>query len=111
MHDSQAMIPMMQRASASFDYFYDLADAAYDAAGTRAMSQGLNHVPLIDGNPRRGEKQADDAGAKFVTIIPAEAVRYQAVCHLEHPRIQIYMIYMFHTTLKEGFATASILLL
>ena len=52
----QAMIPMMQRASASFDYFYDLADAAYDAAGTRAMSQSLNHVPLIDGNPRRGEK-------------------------------------------------------
>ena len=38
MHDSQAMIPMMQRASASFDYFYDLADAAYDAAGTRAIA-------------------------------------------------------------------------
>lgn len=77
MHDSQAMIPMMQRASASFDYFYDLADAAYDAAGTRAMSQSLNHVPLIDGNPRRGEKQVDDIGAKFVNIIPAEAIRYR----------------------------------
>ena len=60
MHNSQAMIPMMQRAS-----------------------------------------------AKFVNIIPAEAVRYRAVCRLEHPRIQIYMIYMFHTTLKEGFATDS----
>lgn len=77
MHDSQAMIPMMQRASASFDYFYDLADAAYDAAGTRAMSQSLNHVPLIDGNPRRGERQIDDMGAKFVNIVPAEAVRYR----------------------------------
>lgn len=77
MHDSQAMIPMMQRASASFDYFYDLADAAYDAAGTRAMSRRLNHAPLIDGNPRRGEKQIDDAGAKFVNIIPAEALRYR----------------------------------
>jgi len=32
---------------------------------------------LIDGNPRRGEKQVDDAGAKFVNIIPAEAVRYR----------------------------------
>ena len=31
MHDSQAMIPTMQRASASFDYFYDLADAAYSS--------------------------------------------------------------------------------
>ena len=77
MHDSQAMIPMMQRTSASFDYFYDLADAAYDAAGTRAMSQSLNHVPLIDGNPRRGEKQIDDIGAKFVNIVPAEAVHYR----------------------------------
>ena len=77
MHDSQAMIPMMQRASASFDYFYDLADAAYDAAGIRAMSERLGHAPLIDGNPRRGEKQIDDIGAKFVNIVPAEAVRYR----------------------------------
>jgi len=77
LHDSQAMIPMMQRASASFDYFYDLADAAYDASGIRATSEGLGHVPLIDGNPRRGEKQLDDLGAKFVNIIPAEAVRYR----------------------------------
>ena len=77
MHDSQAMIPMMQRASASFDYFYDLADAAYDAAGIRAMSKRLGHAPLIDGNPRRGEKQIDDIGAKFVNIVPAEAVRYR----------------------------------
>ena len=77
MHDSQAMIPMMQRASASFDYFYDLADAAYDAAGARAMSRRLNHEPLIDGNPRRGEKPIDYAGAKFVNIIPAEALRYR----------------------------------
>ena len=66
-----------RKFSASFDYFYDLADAAYDAAGTRAMSQSLNHVPLIDGNPRRGEKQIDDVGAKFVNIVPAEAVRYR----------------------------------
>ena len=77
MHDSQAMIPMMQRASASFDYFYDLADAAYDAAGIKAMSERLGHAPLIDGNPRRGEKQIDDVGAKFVNIIPAEALRYR----------------------------------
>lgn len=77
LHDSQAMIPMMQRASASFDYFYDLADAAYDATGIRAISERLGHAPLIDGNPRRGEKQLDDLGAKFVNIIPAEAIRYR----------------------------------
>ena len=77
MHDSQAMIPMMQRASASFDYFYDLADAAYDAKGIKAMSERLGHAPLIDGNPRRGVKQIDDAGAKFINIVPAEAIRYR----------------------------------
>ena len=32
---------------------------------------------LIDDNPRRGEKQTDDMGAKFVNIVPAEAVRYR----------------------------------
>ena len=42
----------------------------------------------------------DDMGSKAL-----------AVCHLEHPRIQIYMIYMFHTTLKEGFATASYIII
>ena len=32
--------PMMQRASASFDYFYDLADAAYDAV-CHALLNGM----------------------------------------------------------------------
>ena len=32
---------------------------------------------LIDGNPRRGQKQIDDVGAKFVNIVPAEVVRYR----------------------------------
>ena len=41
------------------------------------MSERLGHAPLIDGNPRRGEKQIDDIGAKFVNIVPAEAVRYR----------------------------------
>ena len=80
---------------------------------------------LIDDNPRRGEKQTDDMGAKFVNIVPAEAVRYRirtgvervfgmlkdshgrAVCQLEHLRIRIYTIYTFYTAIKEGFATAS----
>ena len=67
----------------------------------------------------------DDMGAKFVNIVPAEAVRYRirtgvervfgmlkdshgrAVCQLEHLRIRIYTIYTFYTAIKEGFATAS----
>ena len=46
----------------------NLADAAYDAKDLRDMSERLGHVPIIDSNPRRGEK---------VEFSPAEAVRYR----------------------------------
>ncbi len=46
---------------------YDLADAAYDAAEIRELSARLGHVPLIDHNPRRGEK---------IEFSPAQARRY-----------------------------------
>ena len=40
-----------------------------------ALNCGPPRVCLA--SPRRGEKQIDDIGAKFVNIIPAEAVRYR----------------------------------
>ena len=76
MHDSKAMIPMMQKASERFDYFYDLADAGYDATEIRQASITLNHVPIIDRNPRRGEKNVDDAGGRKIGIIEATTRRY-----------------------------------
>ncbi|AIA31834.1 hypothetical protein [Leptospirillum ferriphilum] len=33
-----------------------MADAAYDAASLRTLPKGLGLVPVIDQNPRRGEK-------------------------------------------------------
>ncbi|MFH1708913.1 MAG: hypothetical protein ABIF71_13495 [Planctomycetota bacterium] len=48
---------------------YDLADAAYDAAPIRQMSERLGHVAIIEHNPRRGEKKK-----KFA---PAQAMRYR----------------------------------
>ena len=49
------------------------------------------------------------SAAVFALLVHVFSSSGHAVCHLEHPRIQIYMmIYMFHTTLKEGFATASL---
>jgi len=35
---------------------YDLMDAAYDVQEIRDHSKSLNHIPIIDVNPRRDEK-------------------------------------------------------
>ena len=49
-------------------HLYDLMDAAYCSEALRAHSRSLGHVPLIDHNPRGGEKQP---------FAPHEAQRYQ----------------------------------
>lgn len=68
MHDSQAAIPLAQISAERVTSLYDLADAAYDAKEIREMSARLGHVPIIDENPRRGEKH---------DFSQAEAVRYR----------------------------------
>ena len=67
-HDSQAAIPLAQMTAERVISLYDLGDAAYDAKEIRTMSERLGHIPIIDRNPRRGEK---------VDFSPAEAVRYR----------------------------------
>jgi hypothetical protein len=47
---------------------YDLADSAYCSPIIRQVSVELNHVPLIDHNPRRGQK---------IKFRPHEAQRYK----------------------------------
>jgi len=47
---------------------YDLMDAAYCSEEIRGHSRSLGHVPLIDHNPRGGEK---------VEFDPAQAQRYK----------------------------------
>ncbi len=60
LHDSQAAIPLATRTAGRVDNLYDRMDSARDAAGIRAFSKRLGHVPLIDVNPRgRTELQAD----------------------------------------------------
>jgi hypothetical protein len=67
MHDSQAAIPLAQLSAQRVTSLYDLMDAAYDAAEIRQHSRSLGHVPLIDHNPKQGEKRP---------FAPAEAVRF-----------------------------------
>jgi hypothetical protein len=54
-HDSQVAIPLMKLTSSKVTYCYDLMDAAYDATQIWDQSRDLNHVPIIDRNPRRKE--------------------------------------------------------
>jgi IS5 family transposase len=67
LHDSQVAIPMMKLTSHKVTYLYDLMDSAYDAAPIRDVSRSLEHVPIIDRNPRRGDT---------LPMAPAEALRY-----------------------------------
>lgn len=67
MHDSLAAIPLSLISAARVTNLYDVMDAAYCSAEIRDHSRTLGHVPLIDHNPRRGEK---------IEFAPAEAIRY-----------------------------------
>jgi hypothetical protein len=67
MHDSLAAIPLSLISAERVTNLYDLMDAAYCSTELRDHSRSLGHVPLIDHNPRRGEK---------IEFAPAEAIRY-----------------------------------
>jgi hypothetical protein len=56
LHDSQVAIPLAQMSSERVTNLYDLMDAAYDSPEIHAFSKSLGHRPIIDNNPRRGEK-------------------------------------------------------
>lgn len=67
MHDSRAAIPLSLMSAQRVTNCYDLMDAAYCSGVLREFSRSLGHVPLIDHNPRKGEK---------IEFAPAEAIRY-----------------------------------
>ena len=67
-HDSQTAVPLSLMTAKRVTHLYDLMDAAYCSEALRAHSRSLGHVPLIDHNPRGGEKQP---------FAPHEAQRYQ----------------------------------
>lgn len=56
MHDSLAAIPLSLMTAERVTNCYDLMDAAYCSSVLRDHSRSLGHVPLIDHNPRKGEK-------------------------------------------------------
>lgn len=68
MHDSRAAVPLSLLSKQRVTNLYDLMDAAYCSKELHAHSRDLGHVPLIDHNPRGGEKEEFE---------PADAVRYR----------------------------------
>jgi len=67
-HDSLTAIPLGLITAGRVTNCYDLMDAAYCSEAIRAHSRSLGHVPLIDHNPRGGEK---------IPFAPHEQVRYK----------------------------------
>jgi hypothetical protein len=63
-HDSQVAIALMKMTATRVTSLYDLMDAAYDSKIIAAESELLGHVPIIDQNPRRGEKLEMDPAKK-----------------------------------------------
>lgn len=63
-HDSQVALPLSMMTAERVTSLYDLMDAAYDSKIIRLQSEKLGHVPIIDSNPRRGEKVEMDPATK-----------------------------------------------
>lgn len=68
MHDSRAAIPLSLMSAQRVTSLYDVMDAAYCSQDLHAHCRSLGHVPLIDHNPRGGEKEEFE---------PADAIRYR----------------------------------
>lgn len=64
LHDSQVAIPLAQMSSKRVINLYDLMDAAYDSPEIYSFSKSLGNKPIIDNNPRRGEKIQMDPATK-----------------------------------------------
>ena len=79
-HDSQVYIPLGRMSAGQVTRLYDLADAGYCSPILRGYSRSLGHVPLIDHNPRRGEK---------IPFAPHEAVRYKVRSTVERANARI----------------------
>ena len=80
-HDSQVAIPLATITAGRIQNCYDLMDAAYYVPEIEEYSRKLQHVPLIDVNPRRntGLKEALELEGKARETLnwkPADAILY-----------------------------------
>lgn len=74
LHDSQASIPLTKMTAERVTSLHEVKDSAYCDATIRQFSRDLGHVPLIDHNPRGGQK---------IEFAPHEAQRYKTRTQVE----------------------------
>ncbi len=67
-HDSRVALPLMHISAQRVDACYELMDSAYCSTVIREEIQAAGRVPLIEHNPRKGEKRE---------FAPHEAQRYK----------------------------------
>jgi hypothetical protein len=79
-HDSQVSIPLTKMTAERVTSLYEVKDSAYCDAVIRQFSRDLGHVPLIDHNPRKGEK---------IEFAPHEAHRYKARTQVERANARL----------------------
>jgi hypothetical protein len=60
LHDSQAALPLAELTSQRVTNLYDLMDSAYDSPIIKQHSRSLEHVPIIDINPRGNKKRKQE---------------------------------------------------
>ena len=75
-HDSQVAIPLATMSTQRVTFCYELMDAAYDAIHIREQSRDMGHVPIIDPNPRRSQKEPFQPNNP-PGLTPAEQQRYR----------------------------------
>jgi hypothetical protein len=83
LHDSQVAIPLAVMTFDRVQNFYDCMDSAYDVYEIAAYSRKLNHVPLIDVNPRgntewKHELESEEKARATTNMRPADVLRYNA---------------------------------
>jgi hypothetical protein len=81
-HDSQVAIPLATMSARRVTNLYDLMDSAYDAPAIRQHSRNLEHVPIIDINPRANKKLKQEIALEARRLRhlghqPPQQVRYR----------------------------------
>lgn len=92
-HDSQVAIPLSQMSKERVTNLYDLMDSAYDSPEIHQYSRDNNRIPIIDNNPRRGEKKQ---------MCPAKAVRYNERTAAERVNSELKDNYALETIRVKG---------
>ena len=108
-HDSQVAIPLATMTAERVDSLYDLMDAAYDVEAIREHSYSLGHKPLIDKNPRRNKKLAEELKAeakrqKHINWEPPEKVRYKERTTAERANARLKDEFGGRTVRVRGYA-------